>query len=334
MFKAMLRGYIVIFCILFPCIDAFHMLQEFLQMLSIVKNPCAGVVFCNVLSIEAMGFILNIFFTYRVEICSNAVFYVSSCKEGTCMQVLLSNDDGIYAVGLRALYAALREAGHTVHVVAPMTEQSAVGHSLTVFQPLRAKEIVEGDFIGLGVHGTPTDCVKLALSTLLPKKPDVVMSGINAGANVGPDIMYSGTVAAATEAAHAGYAALAFSYDNFRPVNLMEQARHAVKLAENMDFTKVPARCVVNVNYPHVSLGEHKGLKVCPQTTALWHDDYIEKQDPRENKYWWLRGEMRPSEVEANTDRDLLSKGHITVTPLRFDFTHKEYLASMANMLE
>ncbi len=248
------------------------------------------------------------------------------------MIVLLSNDDGIYAVGLRAMYTALREAGHTVYVVAPLTEQSAVGHSITVFKPLRGKEIHEGDFIGFGVHGTPTDCVKLGLSVLLPQKPDIVISGINAGANVGPDIMYSGTVAAATEAAHADFPALALSCDNFRPTNLIEEARHAVKFAEEFDWKKVPPRSVINVNYPKIPMAEHKGVRVCPQTSALWDDEYIEKLDPRDNKYWWLHGEMRSAHVEENTDRDLLSKGHITITPLRFEFTHKEFLREMQDM--
>ena len=114
------------------------------------------------------------------------------------MDVLLTNDDGIRARGLRALYAALLEAGHTVHVVAPRTQQSGVGHSLTVFEPVRAMDFEEPNFKGLGIYGTPTDCVKLALGQLLPKKPDMVISGINAGPNVGPDILYSGTVGAAT----------------------------------------------------------------------------------------------------------------------------------------
>lgn len=238
------------------------------------------------------------------------------------MNILLTNDDGIQAVGLRALYAALREAGHTVCVVAPMTEQSAVGHSLTVFQALRAKEFHEPEFDGLGVHGTPTDCVKLALSCIMPTPPDVVMSGINAGANVGPDILYSGTVAAATEGAHSGMRSMAVSCDNFRPTSLLEQARHAVALAERLPWDKIPQRCVVNVNYPDLPMEKTRELRVCPQTTAVWKDDYLERLDPRGNKYWWLTGKMRTEDVNAGSDRDLLSKGHITVTPLRFEFTH------------
>jgi 5'-nucleotidase len=117
------------------------------------------------------------------------------------MKILLANDDGIQAVGLRALYFALVEAGHDVRVVAPVTEQSAVGHAVTLSMPLRVKDFKEDGFRGQGVYGTPVDCVKLALSTLLETPPDLVLSGINAGANVGVDILYSGTVSAATEGA-------------------------------------------------------------------------------------------------------------------------------------
>lgn len=242
------------------------------------------------------------------------------------MNILLTNDDGIRAVGLRAMHAALVEAGHTVFVVAPMTEQSAVGHALTVFQALRAREFHEPGFDGLGVHGTPTDCVKLALARILETPPDMVISGINAGANVGPDILYSGTVAAATEAAHSGFPALAVSFDAFRPTDLMEQARHAAELAGRMPWKELPPRCVVNINYPNLPMAETRDVRVCPQTTALWKDDYVEREDPRGNRYWWLTGSMPPDQVNVGSDRALLSKGHITVTPLRFDFTDMEHI--------
>ncbi len=255
-------------------------------------------------------------------------FFQRSCQ----MKMLLTNDDGIHAVGLRAIYAALTEAGHTVHVVAPMTEQSAVGHSLTVFQPLRVKEIRETGFEGLGVHGTPTDCVKLALSQLLPEPPDMVISGINAGPNVGPDILYSGTVAAATEAAHSGFPAMAVSYDGFRPADLSEQARHAAALAPRLAWKRLPPRCVINVNYPDRPMANTRPLRICPQTTAVWKDDYDERLDPRGSRYWWLTGVIPPEQVNAASDRALLSKGHITMTPLRFDFTDRESLATLEDM--
>lgn len=243
------------------------------------------------------------------------------------MNILLTNDDGIQAPGLRAMHAALLEAGHTVSVVAPMTEQSAVGHALTVFQVLRVKEFHEPGFEGLGLHGTPTDCVKLALARLLSSPPDMVISGINAGPNVGPDILYSGTVAAATEAAHSGFPAMAVSFDHFRPENLLPQAQHAAALAVRLPWRTLPSRCVVNVNYPCRPMETTLPLRVCPQTTAIWKDDYVERLDPRGNRYWWLTGSMPADQVNAGSDRDWLTKGHITMTPLRFDFTDREHMA-------
>ena len=217
------------------------------------------------------------------------------------MIVALTNDDGIQAPGLRAMYKALLDAGHEVHVVAPVTEQSAVGHAVTISLPLRVKEFHENGFRGRGVYGTPTDCVKLGLSCLLDKKPDVVVSGINAGANVGPDILYSGTVSAATEAAHMGYPALAVSYDSFRPADLSGQAAHAASLLTTVDWKALPPRCVVNLNYPALPMAD--------------------RTDPRGGSYWWLNGTIPPETVAPGTDRALLTEGWITLTPLRFDFT-------------
>ena len=192
------------------------------------------------------------------------------------MDVLLTNDDGIRARGLRALYAALLEAGHTVHVVAPMTQQSGVGHSLTVFEPVRALDFEEPDFKGLGIYGTPTDCVKLALGQLLPKKPDMVISGINAGPNVGPDILYSGTVGAATEAAHEDLPSIAVSHDCYRLKTETCCRRPGTwwrwpsastgrnwAAAGSSTSTIRPARWTRS--WP---------ARVCPQTSAVWVNTY------------------------------------------------------------
>ena len=249
------------------------------------------------------------------------------------MDVLLTNDDGIRATGLRALYAALREAGHTVHVVAPMRQQSGVGHSLTVFEPLRAVRVEEGDFSGLGVYGTPTDCVKLALACLLPVRPQLVISGINAGANVGPDILYSGTVGAATEAAHEDLPSLAVSYDDHAPqLDLLPQARHAVALAARIDWGRLAPRRVINLNYPAGELACAKGLRIAPQTSAVWKNAYAERRDPRNAPYWWLEGEIPPETINAGSDKDLLNRGYITLTPLRFEFTDHAGMAALEDM--
>lgn len=250
------------------------------------------------------------------------------------MKVALTNDDGIHAVGLRALYAALREAGHEVHVIAPMTEQSAVGHAITILSPLRVKFIQEEGFSGHGIFGTPTDCVKLGISDLLDVRPDIVVSGINAGANVGPDILYSGTVAAATEAAHLGFPALAVSHDSFRPEDLSEHARYAVMVMERIPWRDLPPRRVMNLNLPARAVEDFRGLALCPQTSAVWKDWYYRREDPRGRPYWWLDGDIPPEKVVPGSDKGLLTDGWATLTPLKFEFTDAVTLEKLRGRFE
>lgn len=250
------------------------------------------------------------------------------------MDILLTNDDGIRATGLRALYAALTAAGHRVHVAAPMTEQSAVGHAVTLFSPLRVREVEERGFSGLGVSGTPADCVKLALSHLLPKLPDLIVSGINAGANVGVDVLYSGTVSAATEGALAGVPALAVSVDDFHPEELSAQAAFTAELLTRPFWKNFPRQCVLNLNFPAGKLDRAKGLKVCAQTSITYRDWYDERKDPRGNAYYWLCGVIPPESVAPDSDRGLLSRGYITLTPLTFDLTHAAYLEELRGQME
>ncbi len=245
------------------------------------------------------------------------------------MHILLTNDDGIRALGLRALYAEMVRAGHRVSVVAPMTEQSAVGHSVTFLSPVRVKDVVESDFEGRGVFGTPVDCVKLALTTLLDTPPDLILSGINNGANVGVDILYSGTVSAATEGALAGFPALAVSIDTFDPENLTEQAVFVRDFILRRPWQHAPKKCVLNLNFPHIPLDDSPGLRVCAQTGAVYRDGYDVRRDPRGRPYYWLQGEIPPEDVTPGTDRDLLTRGYITLTPLTFDFTHWEFLQDL-----
>jgi len=240
------------------------------------------------------------------------------------MNILLANDDGIQAIGLRSLYFALVEAGHDVHVVAPVTEQSAVGHAVTLSMPIRVKQFKENGFEGQGVYGTPVDCVKLGLSTLLQDKPDLVLSGINAGANVGVDILYSGTVSAATEGALMEIPSMAVSMDNFNPQDLIDQARYCVDLLPKIPWDKLPGKCVLNLNFPDCSIGEAKELVLCPHTRASYKDWYDTRQDPRGRSYYWLDGAIPPENISEGRDRALLTQKHVTLTPLHFDFTDRE----------
>lgn len=249
------------------------------------------------------------------------------------MRILLTNDDGIQAVGLRALYKALVAAGNEVHVVAPVTEQSAVGHAITIASPLRVREFREEGFFGLGVTGTPADCVKIAVTTLLPQRPDMVVSGINAGPNVGVDIMYSGTVSAATEGALMGFPALAASMDDHNPVDLSGQAGYAADLLARLPLDRLPERCVLNLNFPNRPIEKALPLALCPHTRVPWTDWYEERLDPRGRKYYWMCGELRHEKVSPGRDRLLLSAGHVTMTPLKFDFTDHDTLAALEPLL-
>lgn len=249
------------------------------------------------------------------------------------MFIVLTNDDGIYATGLRAMYLALTEQGHDVQVIAPLGEQSAVGHSITVLNPLRIKNVAEKDFSGIAVMGTPTDCVKLGLTRLVERKPDLVVSGMNAGANVGPDILYSGTVAAATEAAAMGYPALAVSHNSFKHVDVEDYARYAVSLIGEIPWGSLPSRRVINLNLPSCPFTECKGLAVCPQTDAPWEDWYDEREDPRGTRYWWISGEIPMTKVCQDTDKGRLEENWGTITPLKFDFTDHDSLSLMREAL-
>lgn len=242
------------------------------------------------------------------------------------MFILLTNDDGIFATGLRAIYNALVKAGHSVQVIAPFGEQSAVGHSITVTTPLRVKEINEAGFNGLAVTGTPTDCIKLGLDKLLDKRPDLVVSGINAGANVGPDILYSGTVAAATEAAAAGLPAFAVSHNDFKHADIDLYAGFAAEIIPQIPWQDIPKKQVMNLNLPACAFTECKGLALCPQTSVAWNDWYHERTDPRGRKYWWLDGTIPLENVRPGTDKFQLEQGWATLNPLRFDFNDHECL--------
>jgi len=249
------------------------------------------------------------------------------------MRILLTNDDGIQAVGLRAMHRALVAAGHEVHVVAPVTEQSAVGHAITLSMPLRVKEFRDEGFFGLGVTGTPADCVKLALSTLVEHRVDMVISGINAGANVGVDLLYSGTVSAATEGALMGYAAMAVSMDDFNPTDLSGQAAYAVGLLPRLPLVDLPRKCVLNLNFPARPVDETLGLKLCPHTRVSYEDLFEKRVDPRGSPYYWMCGELKSERISQGRDRRLLTEGYVTLTPLKFDFTDHETLEFLESRL-
>src|SRR5687767_2992713 len=247
--------------------------------------------------------------------------------------ILLTNDDGITAPGLVAMYRHLTDMGD-VHVVAPETVQSATGHGITLSQPLLTSRVeVENAFVGTAVAGSPADCVKLAISQLLPRQPDLVISGINSGANVGINVIYSGTVAAAIEAAFLGRRAIALSLYLKRdvPPDYARTATYARKVIEQIVAAGLRGGQVASVNIPSLPANEEPtGVKVLRQCTRPWADTYERRKDPRGRDYFWNSSVFTLSTDEADTDVAALKEDYITITPLQFDLTEHGVLREWA----
>ena len=241
------------------------------------------------------------------------------------MLILLTNDDGIYAPGLVAMYRELVRLGE-VHVVAPETVQSASGHGITIDTPLLTSRVtVQDTFTGVSVDGRPADCVKLAAAKLLPRPPDLVVSGINSGANVGINVIYSGTVAAAIEAAFLGLPAVAVSLYLRReiPTDYARTASFARSTIEQVLAAGLRAGQVASINVPPLQPDEQPaGVRVVRQCVRPWPDTYEERKDPRGRSYFWNSSVFTLGDVEEDTDVSALRNGYITVTPLHFDLTH------------
>jgi 5'-nucleotidase len=240
------------------------------------------------------------------------------------MLILLTNDDGISAPGLVALYHELLELGE-VEVVAPATVQSATGHGITLSTPLLTTRMnVENAFTGIAVEGRPADCVKLAISQIVKRAPDLVVSGMNSGANVGINVIYSGTVAAAIEAAFLGLPSIAVSL-HLRPEHPPDYSG-AAKLArqtiQKILKSGLQPGQVASINIPCLKPNESpQGVKTVRQCTRPWADTYERRQDPRGRDYFWNNSVFTLGPTDDDTDVAALRDGFITITPLQFDLT-------------
>lgn len=238
------------------------------------------------------------------------------------MQILLTNDDGIYAPGIAALKHMIQDMGQ-VAVVAPDVEQSGVGHSITFGHPLRIREVqVNNERIGYGVNGSPADCVKLAIYEIMKQKPDVVISGINMGSNVGIHILYSGTVAAAVDAAIMGFPSIAVSFDlSGRYDDVHSAAKIARKVIERILTHPLPKGTLLNVNIPAIPPELIKGIKITRQFTHDFKENFEKRIDPGGRAYYWLIGADKTLHREKDTDIHAVNEGYISITPLRYDLT-------------
>jgi len=251
------------------------------------------------------------------------------------MNILVTNDDGIDSPGILALAQAMKEIGN-VTVIAPDRQQSAVGHALTVSAPLRAVPFQRnGDMFGFAVNGTPADCVKLGVSTLLAIKPDLVVSGINHGANTAVNVMYSGTVSAATEAMMIGIPALAVSLTSFSPdAEMSVAADYAKRVAGSMLEWGLQKDTILNMNVPAISREEVKGMRITRLSNSYWDDSYDSRKDPMGREYHWIVGTYRvPEEADIETDDGAVRNGWVSLTPVHYDLTHRKEVERLQSLI-
>lgn len=251
------------------------------------------------------------------------------------MKILISNDDGILANGIHALMEALSAAGHEVYVVAPDRERSAAGHSLTLHTPLRVEEVDPkyGAKRCWITTGTPGDCVKLAINAILSEdeKPDLVISGINHGPNLGADILYSGTVSCAMEGAMMGYPSIATSLASMRTdyEDFKVTASIIVALITKLDTYKIPPRTILNVNVPGLEKEDIAGIAVTELGSRMFTDEYEKRIDPRGKVYYWMAGELITEPDDANTDISAVRNNLISVTPITYEMTRMNIMKDL-----
>jgi 5'-nucleotidase len=246
------------------------------------------------------------------------------------MKILVSNDDGYMAEGIRALAAAMKDLGD-ITVVAPDRNRSGASNSLTLENPLRLNKMDDGVY---RVDGTPTDCVHLAITGLLEEEPDMVVSGINAGANLGDDVLYSGTVAAAMEGRFLGLPAIAISLNGHTATHFETAAWVAKKLVRHLQTTSLPADTILNVNVPDLPIDEIIGF----ETTRLGHrhkaDPVIKELDPRGRDIYWVGPAGEEQDAGPGTDFNAIRRGAVSVTPLQIDLTAYKAIDGVATWLK
>ncbi len=251
------------------------------------------------------------------------------------MRILVTNDDGITSRGIQALTAAMARLGE-VMVIAPDRQQSAVGHALTVASPLRAVSMeLEHASIAYAVNGTPADCVKLGVSTLLPFRPDIVVSGINHGSNTSVNAIYSGTVSAATEGTLMGIPSMAVSLATFNSSADMSLAADvAYDVASRLLEIKLPAGTLLNVNVPPIDRANYRGVKVTRQGHNAWKDGYDVRKDPQGHPYYWLTGEFVTLSEQEDGDDFAVQQGWTAITPIHYELTNVAQLDRLKGLFE
>ena len=237
--------------------------------------------------------------------------------------ILITNDDGVNAKGLKALTDVAREFGEVL-VMAPQNNASGLSHSIVSSRPIRAQEISREE--GLTVcscDGTPVDCVKLAVEHFCPRQPDIVLSGINHGSNSSINVLYSGTMGAAIEAVALCIPSIGFSLLNHNPQADFEPGIPYIRqIIRTTLENKLPAGVTLNVNIPRLPADEIKGIRICHEANASWNDSYEKRIDPQGRPYWWLTGKFVCEDPSENSDEWALAHGYVSIVPIHCDFTH------------
>ena len=241
-------------------------------------------------------------------------------------EILIVNDDGIYSPGIQALADAMVKVGK-VTIVAPDKEQSGKSHSLTLNDPIRLKSVnLKKKLKGWAVTGTPVDCAKIAIKNLFNKKPDLVLSGINLGANLGTNLIYSGTISAAYEGAILGISSAAISLDSFKGKKFEVAKYVATIIANHLLKHRLPKGTMLNVNVPDIGKKELKGFRVTKQGNQSFIDTYEERIDPRGDSYFWIKGEMINDNSSIEYDGEAVASGYVSITPIQFKITNELYI--------
>ena len=243
--------------------------------------------------------------------------------------ILVTNDDGIYTDGIYWLWEAVKDFGNAL-VVAPDTEKSAVGHAITITDPLRTKYVNRrGGFSGYAVNGTPADCVKIAVRSILKFPPDLVVSGINYGANVGTNVIYSGTVSAATEGTIFGIPSIAVSIDSHHPKDFKSAMDTTQNTLKKVLKFGLPEGTLLNINVPDIPDEKIKGTRITTQGNSYFKDRFEKREDPRGNIYYWMTGESIDPDSSGNTDNRALKDGYISVTPIHYRLTNESFMSDL-----
>jgi 5'-nucleotidase len=249
--------------------------------------------------------------------------------------ILVTNDDGISAPGIRTLISAMNEIGDVV-VVAPDSPQSAMGHAITINSTLHCNSIKidDGPQIEYSCSGTPADCVKLGINEILDRKPDICVSGINHGSNSSINVIYSGTMSAAVEASVEGVPAIGFSLLDYNWNADFGQIRdHVIKITKKALKEGIPSGNALNVNFPKLKKEEIKGIKVCRQANAYWIEKFDKRTNPQGREYYWLTGEFINKDKGSDSDEWALENGYISIVPIKFDMTDHDNISKLRNWI-